>query len=42
MIRTTITLLLIVMISNVSAQEKEYPYPSLSPIGTISQTVGIH
>ena len=31
---------MILMILNVSAQDREYPYPSLSPKGTISQTVG--
>jgi tetratricopeptide (TPR) repeat protein len=35
-----ITLILTFIAFNLSAQEKEYPYPSLSPKGSISQIVG--
>lgn len=35
-----ITLILTIIAFNVSAQENEYPYPSLSPKGNISQVVG--
>jgi len=35
-----IILILVLIVSNLSAQENEYPYPSLSPKGRISQIVG--
>ena len=40
MIRTIITFVLTLIVYNTSAQDEEYPYPSLSPKGNISQTVG--
>lgn len=35
-----IILILVLIVSNLIAQENEYPYPSLSPKGNISQIVG--
>lgn len=40
MTKTIIILVLTLTFFNVSAQNEEYPYPSLSPKGNISQTVG--
>lgn len=40
MTKTILFLLAVFMALHVSAQDSEYPYPSLSPKGTISQVVG--
>ena len=40
MTRTTVTILLTALMLYVKAQDAEYPFPSLSPKGTISQMVG--
>lgn len=37
---TIITFILTVVFFNTNAQDNDYPYPSLSPKGTITQTVG--
>ncbi|MET2985142.1 DUF2911 domain-containing protein [Aureibaculum conchae] len=38
--KTIFTFILIIIFFYVNAQDSDYPYPSLSPNGTISQTVG--